>query len=105
MECDNDVQVISMLNKDVCFDTTLDKFTATNSDLLYIPALSYNLLSTAFWLFSPQAYHKLHGGLSELYGDRVVMHLRKQPDIFIQHDIKILFDHHQSNLIIIANTA
>ena len=80
------------------------KFTATNSDLLYVPALSYHLPLADICLFSPQAYHQLYDGLNELVGDKVVMHLKQQPDMSISHDIKIPNDHHQSNLPIISNT-
>ena len=105
VECDIDVKDISKLNKVIRFDTTSNKFTTTNGDLLCVPALSCHLPSADIWTFSPQAYHHLHGCSNELDGDKVVMHLKQQPDMPIRHDIRIPIEHHQSNLPIIANTA
>ena len=73
--------------------------------LLYVPALTYHLPSADISCFSPQTYHQLYGGSSELDGDKVVMHLKQQPDMSLRHDIKIPIDLCQSNLPIIKNTA
>ena len=37
--------------------------------------------------------------------DKVAMHLKQQPDMFIRHDIRTPIDHNNCNLPIIANTA
>ena len=74
VKCGINIKDISKLNKVVGFGTTLDKFTAANGELLYVTALSYHLPSADIWIFSPQAYHQLHGDLSELDGERVAMH-------------------------------
>ena len=71
VECDIDVKDISKLNKVICLGTALHKFTATNGDLLYFPVLSYHLPSADICLFSPQAYHQLYGGSSELDDERL----------------------------------
>ena len=55
-------------------------------------------------LFSLQAYHQLYDSSSELDGDKVIMHLKQQPDISIRYDIRIPMVNHQSNLPIIINT-
>ena len=70
VECDIDVKDISKLNKVIGFRTILHKFTATNSDLLHFPALSYHLPLADICFFSFQAYHQLCGGSSELDGDK-----------------------------------
>ena len=78
---------------------------ATNNDLLSLSALSYNLPPADIHLFNSQAYHQLYGGSSELDDNKLLMHLKQQPDMSIRHDIKIPIDHHQCNLPIICNTA
>ena len=87
------------------FGTVLHKFTATNSFLFYVLALSYHLSSADICPFSHQTYHQLSCGSSELDDDRIVLHLKRQPYITIWHDTKISINHHHSNLPIKANTA
>ena len=96
VECDTDVKDISKLNKVIGFE---------NSDLLFVPAHFFYLQIADLCLFSPQAYHQLYGGSSELDVDKVVMHLKQQHDMSVRHDIKIPTDHHHSNLPIIIITA
>ena len=73
VECDIDFKDISKLNKVNGFGTTLQNHTATNNDLLYIPAFSYHLPSADICFFSPQAYYQLYGGSSELDSNKVVI--------------------------------
>ena len=51
--------------------TTLHKFWL-GGEAIYLPCLSYHLPSAEVRLFSPQTYHKLYGGHSSVFGDRVV---------------------------------
>ena len=43
-----------------------------NGEAISLPCLSYHLPSAEVRLFSPQTYHKLYGGHSSVFGDRVV---------------------------------
>ena len=47
----------------------LHNFTAMSCDLIYVPALSYHLLSADIYLFNPKMYHKLHAISTELDND------------------------------------
>ena len=100
VECNINVKNISKLDKIIGFGTTLHKFIAMNNDLL-----SYHHPSTDVHLLSPQANHQLHGGSSELDGDKVLMNLRQQSDTSIGCDVTIPIKHHQSNLPIVTSTA
>ena len=102
---DIDVKDIPKLNKVFAFETTLHKITTTNNDPLYVSAFSYNLSSADILSVSPQAYHQLYSGSSELDDDEVVVNLKQQLDMTVRHTIKIPIDHYQSNLPIISNTA
>ena len=51
--------------------TTLHKLWV-NGEVIYLPCLSHHLPSAEIRLFSPQTYHKLYGGHSSVFGDRVV---------------------------------
>ncbi len=43
---------------------------------MFLPCVSYYLLKTDVRLFSPQTYHQMHGGNSEVYGQSIQMKLR-----------------------------
>ena len=45
------------------------KFVASNEDLSYLPDFAYYLETARIQLFSPQIYHQLYGGKSELDGN------------------------------------
>ena len=82
------------------------KCTATNGDLLYLPGLAYHLETADIRLFSPsQTSHQLYGGYSELDGNRVIMHLKKQSDYKIRHDIEIPIELNGTSLSMIHNVA
>ena len=68
---------------------------------LHFPTTFHQLM---FEIFHHQTYYQCFGDASELDGDRIQMHLKEQPHISICHNIKILIDHHHSNLTVISNT-
>ena len=43
--------------------------------------------------------------VNEFNGDKVVIHIKQQPNTSIRHNIWIPIEHHNSNLLIIANIA
>ncbi len=43
---------------------------------MFLPCVSYHLPQTDVRLFSPQTYHQMHGGYSEVYGQSIKMKLR-----------------------------
>jgi len=76
--------------------TTLHKFTDINGNQVYLPCVSYHLPETDVRLFSPQTYHQMHGGYSEVHSDCACM-LLKTSTIEIQivreeHNLPIVFD-------------
>jgi hypothetical protein len=48
----------------------------TNDNPVFLPCVSYHLPQTDVRLFSPQTYHQMHGGYSEVYGQSIQMKLR-----------------------------
>ena len=103
--CELSVKDISKVNRVIGIGTVMYKFTATNGDLLYLPGLAYHLETADIRLFSPQTYHQLYGGYSELDGNRVIMHLKKQCDYQIRHDIEIPIKLNGTNLPMIHNVS
>ena len=103
--CDIPVKDISKVNRVKGIGTVMYRFYATNGDLLYLPGLAYHLDKADIRLFSPQTYHQLYGGRSTLDGDKVKMHLMKQPHLHIRHDIEIPIDRDNTNLPIVFHVA
>ena len=71
MECKIPVNDIARTNMVIGIGTTLHKVWV-NGEAIYLPCLPYHLPSAEVQLFSPQTYHKLYGGHSSVFGDRVV---------------------------------
>ena len=69
--------------------TVMWKFKATNTDTIYLPCLCYHLVTADIRLLSPQTYHQLYGGSSEIDGKAVLMSLPKQAPHQPNHQIKI----------------
>ena len=103
--CEIPVQDISKTNMVIGIGTVMWKFEATNGDLLYLPCLCYHLPSADIRLFSPQTYHQLYGGTSELTGDNITMLLPKQSDYSTRHDILIPIDRKSTNLPLVYNVS
>jgi hypothetical protein len=76
VECEIPVRDVTKVNKVIGIGTTLHKFTDTDGNPVYLPCISYHLPEMDVRLFSPQTYHQMHGGYSEVYGDSVQMKLR-----------------------------
>ncbi len=75
VECNIPVRNVTKVNKVIGIGTTLHKFTDTNGNPVYLRCISYHLPETDVRLFSPQTYHQIHGGYSEVYGQSVQMKL------------------------------
>jgi hypothetical protein len=75
-KCDIPVKDVTKVNKVIGIGTTLHKFTDTNGLPVYLSCVSYHLPETDVCLFSPQTYHQMHGGYSEVYGDCIKMLLK-----------------------------
>ena len=76
VECDIPVRDVTKVNKVIGIGTTIHKFTDINGNLVFLPCVSYHLPQTDVCLFSPQTYHQMHGGYSEVYGQSIKMKLR-----------------------------
>jgi hypothetical protein len=76
VECDIPVRDVTKVNKVIGIGTTVHRFTDTNGNPVFLPCVSYHLPQTDVRLFSPQTYHQMHGGYSEVYGQSVQMKLR-----------------------------
>ena len=76
MECDIPVQDVTKVNRVIGIGTTLHKITDTDGNLVFLPCISYHLPQTDVCLFSPQTYHQMHGGYSEVYAESIQMKLR-----------------------------
>ena len=88
VECDIPVRDVTKVNRVVGIGTTIHKFTDTNGNPVYLPCVSYHLPQTDVRLFSPQTYHQMHGGYSEVYGQSIQMKLRTSSihiDIIREH--------------------
>lgn len=78
VECDIPVKDVTKVNRVIGIGTTIHKFKNVNHEDVFLPCISYHLPITDVRLFSPQTYHQMHGGFSEVHGTHVVMHCKKQ---------------------------
>ncbi len=76
VECDIPVWDVTKVNKVIGIGTTIHKFMDINRNPVFLPCVSYHLPQTDVRLFSPQTYHQMHGGYSEVYGHSIQMKLR-----------------------------
>jgi len=76
VECDIPVRDVTKVNRVVGIGNTIHKFMNTNGNPVFLPCVSYHLPQTDVRLFSPQTYHQMHGGYSEVYGQSIQMKLR-----------------------------
>jgi hypothetical protein len=97
VECDIPVRDVTKVNKVIEIGTTIHKFTDINGNLVFLPCVSYHLPQTDVCLFSPQTYHQMHGGYSEVYGQSIKMKLRTS-----SIHIDILWD--QANLPVVHDS-
>jgi hypothetical protein len=75
VECDIPVWDVTKVNKVIRNGTTWHKFTDTEGKPVFLPCVSYHLPQTGICLFSPQTYHQMHGGYSEVYAGSIQMKL------------------------------
>ena len=76
MECDILVWDVTKVNRVIGIGTTPHKFTNTDGNPVFLPCISYHLPQTDVCLFSPQTYHQMHDGYSEVYTESIQMKLR-----------------------------
>jgi len=76
VECDIPVRDVTKVNRVIGIGTTLHKFYDTAGNPVFLPCISYHLPQTDVCLFSPQTYHQMHGGYSEVYAESIQMKLR-----------------------------
>ncbi len=74
--CTIPVQDVTKVNNAIGIGTTLHKFTGTRGFPVYLPCISYHFPQMDIHLFSPQTYHQMHGGYSEVYGNCIKMLLK-----------------------------
>ena len=104
-ECNIPVQDISKTNYVIGMGTVMWKFKATNTDTIYLPCLCYHLPTADIRLLSPQTYHQLYGGSSEIDGKAVLMSLPKQAPHHPNHQIKIPIDTFNTNIPLIHDVS
>jgi hypothetical protein len=96
VKCEIAIRDVTKVNKVVGIGTTLHKFTVIKGFSVYLPCILYHIPETDVRLFSPQTYHQMHGGYSEVYGNCVRM-LLKTSTINIravreEHNLPVVFD-------------
>ena len=79
VECDIPGWDVTKVNRVIGIGTTLHKFTDSDGKPAFLPCVSYHLPQTDVPLFSPQTYHQMHGGYSEVYGQSIQMMLSAPP--------------------------
>ncbi len=95
VKCEIPVRDVTKVSTVVGIGTTLHKFTDINGNPVYLHCVSYHLPKTDVHLFSPQTYHQMHGGYSEVHSDCVRM-LLKTSTIKIgivreEHNLPVVF--------------
>ena len=97
VKCDIPVRDVTKVNRVIGISTTLNKFVDTKGQEVFLPCVSYHLTQTDFRLFSPQTYHQMHGGYSEVHSNRVSMMLPN-------HQIDIGIHIEEANLAIVHDS-
>ncbi len=96
VKCEIPVRDVTKVNTVVGIGTTLHKFTDINGNPVYLPCVSYHLPETDVRLFSPQTYHQMHGGYSEVHSDCIRMLLKTSTiEIRIvreEHNLPVVLD-------------
>jgi hypothetical protein len=97
VECDIPVRDVTKVNKVSGIGTAIQKFMDINGNPVFLHCVSYHLPQTDIRLFSPQTYHQMHGGYSEVYGQSITMKLRTS-----SFHIGIIRD--QANLLVVHDS-
>ena len=97
VECNIKVNDIKEENTVIGIGTTLQKFRLSCGSPIWLPCLSYHMLTAKVRLFSPQTYHTLYGGHSEVTGNRVTMYVDN-------HVIDIPIEREGANVPIVENS-
>ncbi len=69
IKCEIPVRDATKVNTVIGIGTTLHKFADIKGNPVYLPCVSYHLPETDDCLFSPQTYHRMHGGYSEVHSN------------------------------------
>jgi hypothetical protein len=98
--CTIPVRDVTRVNNIIGIGTTLHN-SDTKGFPVYLPCVSYHLPQTDVHLFSPQTYHQMHGGHSEVYSGYIKM-LLNTSEIQIQivrekHTLPVVFDSYVSS--------
>ena len=75
VKCDIMVKYVTRINRVMGIGTALHKYINSDGKEVVLPCVSYHLTKNVVWLFSPQTYHHIHGGYSEVYYSRVSIYL------------------------------
>ncbi len=76
VKCDIPVRDVTKVNKVIGIGTTIHKFMDINGNPVFLPCVSYHLPQTDVCLFSPQTYHQMHGGYTEVYDQSIKIKFR-----------------------------
>ncbi len=76
VKCEIPVRDVTKVNTVVGIGMTLHKFIDINGNPVYLPCVLYHLPETDVLLFSPQMYHQMHVGFSEVHSNCVRMLLK-----------------------------
>ncbi len=91
-ECDITVKAVANDNKVIGMGIVLYKMPATNGDTCFVPGIAYHMPDCNIRLLSPQSYHQMYNGHSELDGQAFTFFLAKAVNGPMQHQIKVPID-------------
>jgi hypothetical protein len=95
VKCEIPVKDVTKVNKVVGKGMTLLKFTDINGNPIYFPCVLYHLPETDVRMFSPQTYHQMHGGYSEVHSNCVRMLLKTSTIeiriVRVEHNLPVVF--------------
>ncbi|KAL7465136.1 hypothetical protein ACHAXS_005462, partial [Conticribra weissflogii] len=75
VEVELPVKDVTKVNKVIGVGTAIFKFKNASGHDIFLPCIAYHLPTADIRLFSPQTYHQMHGGRSEIDADQVIMKL------------------------------
>ncbi len=91
-ECNITVKAVANDNKVIGMGLVLYKMPATNGDICYVPGIAYHMPDCNIRLLSPQSYHQMYNGHSELNGEAYTFFLATAVNGDKKHQIRVLID-------------
>ena len=88
-ECDITVKAVASNNKVVGMGIVLYKMPATNGDTCFVPGIAYHMPECDIRLLSPQSYHQMYSGHSELDGEAFTFFLAPAVNGPTRHQIRV----------------